>query len=760
MNWKNVKVIFLREVRDQLRDRRTLFMIAVLPVVLYPLLGMSMVQVTQFVREQTTRILVVGASRLPETPALFEDGHIAERWFKVPDNFQDSSLDATERRNAVRPANSHVLEVEFLPDDQISGDHREQIAGWREAIEEGTYDAVLYVPEQFAQRVVELQNAMSRARPVDVESIAIVRIPPPEIYYSTATEKSQVTQDRLERVLVRWGVEIGRENLSAGHLPDNAAMPFMPKDSDLADKGHRDAALWSKILPFLLLIWALTGAFYPAVDLCAGEKERGTLETLLSSPAERIEIVWGKLLTVMLFSMVTAMLNLFSMGMTGTALLSQLPRFGPPPPLAPLWLAIALVPVSALFSALCMALASFARSSKEGQYYLMPLVLVTLPLVVLPMSPGVELNLGNSLIPVTGVVLLLRAMLEGNYAQALTYGPPVLMATLACCLLAIRWAVDQFNSESVLFRESERLDLRLWLRQLLRDREDTPTVAGAIFCGVLILMVHFFMSFAAPEVHSFGDLARIALVTQLVVVATPALLMTIMLARNARQTLLLRWPGATAIPAAILLAVAAFPAVGWFNLVVQRLYPINSQLKEALSGLFQEPPEFWKMLIVIAIVPAICEELAFRGFILSGLRHMGHKWRAIIVASLFFAITHSIFQQSIGAFVLGLIIGYVAVQTGSILPGMLFHMTHNSLVVASMFLTAEALERYPLLSHIIRKSPDGEGYLCNGPTVAITGLIAIGLLVWFRRLPYPKSAEEQLEDAIKHHAGHAPYAGS
>jgi sodium transport system permease protein len=183
-------------------------------------------------------------------------------------------------------------------------------------------------------------------------------------------------------------------------------------------------------------------------------------------------------------------------------------------------------------------------------------------------------------------------------------------------------------------------------------------------------------------------------------------------------------------------------------------------LKEALSGLFQEPPEFWKMLIVIAIVPAICEELAFRGFILSGLRHMGHKWRAIIVASLFFAITHSIFQQSIGAFVLGLIIGYVAVQTGSILPGMLFHMTHNSLVVASMFLTAEALERYPLLSHIIRKSPDGEGYLCNGPTVAITGLIAIGLLVWFRRLPYPKSAEEQLEDAIKHHAGHAPYAGS
>ena len=179
----------------------------------------------------------------------------------------------------------------------------------------------------------------------------MVRVPSPEIFFSTATEKSQVTQLRLDRILARWGEAIGRENLTVGRVPDNVATPFSLNDRDLADRGHRDAALWSKILPFLLLIWALTGAFYPAVDVCAGEKERGTLETLLSSPAERIEIVWGKLLTVMVFSMATAVLNLISMGITGTALLSQLPRFGPPPPLAPLWLLIALVPVAALFSA-------------------------------------------------------------------------------------------------------------------------------------------------------------------------------------------------------------------------------------------------------------------------------------------------------------------------------------------------------------------------------------------------------------------------
>src|SRR6185436_6680448 len=99
------------------------------------------------------------------------------------------------------------------------------------------------------------------------------------------------------------------------------------------------AALWSKILPFVLLIWALTGAFYPAVDLCAGEKERGTLETLLCSPALRTEIVWGKLLTVMTFSMATSLLNLASMGFTGMLIARQLmsaagetpSQFGAPP---------------------------------------------------------------------------------------------------------------------------------------------------------------------------------------------------------------------------------------------------------------------------------------------------------------------------------------------------------------------------------------------------------------------------------------------
>ena len=108
--------------------------------------------------------------------------------------------------------------------------------------------------------------------------------------------------------------------------------------------------------------------------------------------------------------------------------------------------------------------------------------------------------------------------------QALLYTPPVAGVTLVCCLLAIRWAIDQFNKESVLFRESERLDLRLWVTRLVRDRGATPTVGAAICCFVLILLIQFFHQFGTPQPRFdvFGDLAARIVVSLVVVIALPA----------------------------------------------------------------------------------------------------------------------------------------------------------------------------------------------------------------------------------------------
>lgn len=739
LSWSNVWLILQREVRDQARDRRTLFMIFVLPILLYPLLGTSLMQVAQFIREQPTRILLLGAEQLPALPPLVVDGQFDERLFSDASRARLIQLDSA----AVWPQFREMGDL---------------AAAAREGIREGAFEAVVHFPPDFAQRLAGFQELLKQRnrQPEDEAAREALEVPGPEVYFNTAKEKSQLAFLRVSQVLERWREEIGRHNLAESNLPESAARPFEVAEHDTSDQHLREAALWAKVLPFLLVIWALTGAFYPAIDLCAGEKERGTLETLLSSPAERTEIVWGKLLTIMLFSMATAVLNLLSMGLTGTLVLRHLPQFGPPPVLAALWLTIALVPMAALFSALCLALAALARSTKEGQYYLMPLVLVTMPLVVLPMAPGVEQSLGNSLIPVTGVVLLLRSFVEGNYWQALPYIPVVAAVTLACCGLAMRWAVDQFSSEAVLFREGERLDLAAWVRHLMRDREDTPGVAAAVFCGLLILLVRFFMSLAMREPESFVDLVVLGVVTQLVVIATPALLMTVMLTRSPAQTLLLRAPRWWTAPAAVVLAVALHPLVQLLNSVVQSLYPINEEMARLLSHLVADAPNVWSLVLLLAVVPALCEEVAFRGFILSGFRHLGHKWQAIVLSSLFFGAAHAILQQSIVAFLLGLVIGYVAVQTGSLLPAVLFHLTHNALTVTAAW-TWDAVQRAWPGGAVLLQHPQA-GIVERLPAVFLGGLVAAVIVYRLHGLSYQRTAEESLQEAIQRQRGAKPAA--
>jgi len=752
MNWSNVRLIFSREVRDQLRDRRTLFMIAVLPILLYPLLGMSLMQVTHFLEEKPTQILIAGASDViddPDLPRLVDD--------ELKNRF--NYLLFTE------PATVRLLHLHFLTegpeeDGAAPPDLRAEAA---RAVLVGEYSAAIYFPPDFADQMEKCRQAnlsrleefrADKANGESVEAEPPLDVPEPEIIFSSANEKSQIAFARLSDVLENWKEEILKEQLVAVGLPRSTAKPFDVETSDVAEgTGLRGAALWSKVLPVLLLLWAMTGAFYPAVDLCAGEKERGTLETLLSSPAERTEIVFGKLLTVMLFSMATAVLNLISMGITGWLLLARYPAIGPPPAMAVVWVAIALVPVAALFSASCLALAAFARSTKEGQYYLMPVLLITMPLVIMPMAPGVELNLGNSLIPVSGVVLLLRSMLEGNILRDWPFILPVAGVTLGCCFLAVRWAVEQFNSESVLFRESERFHLGLWLRSLFSERRPTPTVAAAISCGLLILVLRFFISFAVPTPDGFRDLAVLAVVTQLAMIAAPALLMTVMLTTSPRQTLLLRRPaGSTwlALPSAALLAVVLLPLVHALRAVVMHLYPISDEMQEAMAAMFTGSPGFWQLVLLIAVLPAICEELAFRGFILSGFRHLGHKWRAIVYSAVFFGLAHAILQQQIMACLVGLVIGFLAVQSGSILPGVIFHLIHNTLQLAvaqvSDKVTPELIDRWPLLGWFV--SPAEEGTTFLWPAVVLSALAASALLLWFQRLPYTRSSEEERSDAL------------
>src|SRR3954463_15505968 len=139
MNWSNVKLILQREVRDQLRDRRTLFMIAVLPILLYPLLGMSFFQIAQFLQQQPTRVLISGFPALDDLPSLVQDDHFAPQWF-------------------ADPKQTRLFDLQFAPPDDAAQkqeplDQNSVADRSREAVQLGQYEAVVVFPADFAQQL-------------------------------------------------------------------------------------------------------------------------------------------------------------------------------------------------------------------------------------------------------------------------------------------------------------------------------------------------------------------------------------------------------------------------------------------------------------------------------------------------------------------------------------------------------------------------------------------------------------------------------
>ena len=494
-----------------------------------------------------------------------------------------------------------------------------------------------------------------------------------------------------------------------------------------------------------MFVWALTGAFYPAIDLCAGEKERGTLETLLASPARRSEIVSGKLLTVISFSLFTAVLNLIGMSVTASMVLGQLEGLAPgggmslslPPFSAMLWILVALVPMAALFSALSLACAAYARSTKQGQYYFMPLFLGAMPLMLMPMSPGVELNLGNSFVPVMGLVLLLRTLIEGQTALALAHLLPAVFTTAICCWLATRWAVSQFNQESVLFRETERFSLRGWLASTFRKTEPTPTATAAMICvaGVFLMQFAFrqAVTFWPPEVASFGYFSMTHVLNQALCIAGPALLVAVLLCKDLRASLMLRRSVAPyTILLAVALAVVLNPAGQLLAVGIERAYPLSEEMAqeiEGLSAMLDGSPSILVTLLLLAALPALCEEIAFRGVVLQGLRKSLGDAGAVVISSALFGAAHLLLQQSLAAAIVGAVIGMLAIRSGSLWCCMAFHATYNSLSLLTDKLQGPLSEKLAAfgLDRIVFQEIE-PGLVCYSPAIAILGA-AVGLVI-------------------------------
>lgn len=729
MSWRNVKLIFLREVRDQLRDRRTLFMIAVLPLLLYPSLGIGMMQMTLMFAEQPRTVVILGADNLPSKPQLLDGDHIAEGYFRTASSAKklkivtDLPLEqetgekksgaagsggdkkwSAERKALIEQSQA----IRQLAEKKRETTNKAELAELNREIgrlmSSSRLRVLVIIPDGFAKNIEKANRKfsarMAAGKPLaspdsDAEPDDYRR---PEIIWNKADEKSQIAYARVKEALDNWEQAIFHERLAAANLPTDFSAPVGAVTVDVAEASELSANLWSKLFPALLVIMAVTGAFYPAVDLAAGEKERGTMETLLICPASRLEIVLGKFFTVMLFSMSTALLNLLSMGMTGKYMvsimsggsgsLSQLSNLSLPTFSALCWVLVLLVPVAGLFSALSLSLATFARSSKEGQYYLTPLLIVTMGLTVFCLSPAIEISPFYSVMPVVGPTLLLKGLLS-SAGTTWWYAIPVLITSIGYSFLALWWAIEQFSREDVLFRESERFDLRLWFQHLLRDKGPIPSFTEAGFLFITIMLLQFGTMkwlqdiIVQSTVAERGEtMMRLLVVQQIAIIGLPAIIMAIFLTSNIWKTLRLRLPNWRYLLAGAVLPFVLHPLSLELAAVMQPFFPQLPPSVVAQFGMMgsSEVP-LWAVLLVFALAPAVCEELAFRGFILSGFGESRRTGLAIVLSSLAFGAMHMIPQQVFNAALLGLVLGLLAVRSKSLLPGVLFHFLYNGLAV-------------------------------------------------------------------------------
>jgi sodium transport system permease protein len=644
MRSRTLRLIASKELLDTLRDRRTLFVALVLPLLLYPALLLGLTQIIGATQRnlglEHQKIVLVG-----EGAPLLGDYLRAERLEPVAAESEEAGL-------ATRIADDLAEFEEGEAPEGARGRLRETLARKRIA-------GVLVFREGFAGLL--RQDKQARAA----------------LLFDPTDEASKTARDKIRAALGKFE-ESRREDLVRRFPADEervrfAEQPVARAEVEVASSSQKGAYSFAPLLGMLLVMMALTGAFYPAVDLAAGEKERGTLETLLVAPVTRTEIVLGKFAAVWVIAVATALLNLVVMGLTFSKLAGMVGggriAFSLPPGAAMTVCAI-LVPTAALFGAVALALSSLATSYKEGQHYMSPLFLVATPLAMVGLLPNVEISTGLAAVPIANVVLLVKAMLLGSEATG-----PAVVAFAAMALyaaLALRAAVLIFRREGVLFRSGAGRGFDP--KSLLAARQGLPREGQAVLLFFVVLAAMFYLS---SRVDTTAQAVGAFLKAQLLAVLLPTAVFARALRLNVRETFALRLPRALHVPLVLLAAVSTLLLVVAFQTWV--MPKADPRGFEQIVSLVQKLPR-WQLLVLFAVLPPICEEILCRGFLLSAFRTRMGDTRAVLLTALLFGVLHLDWMRFPATAMAGVVLGFVRVRTGSLLMPILFHMTYNGIL--------------------------------------------------------------------------------
>ncbi len=651
-----VRTILFKELRETLRDRRTLLMTVGLPVLLYPLVILAFTRIAESgedaIAADKSVVAVWGEVPAPVQAALDASTDLTlQPWGEAPDDVRAGLLAGRmPRLEADGPNSPARLRRGREPGPREVEPENPVLAAARAAVGGRKVQAVIVAWP-------DTQTAFERGDAV-----------PLTLYYDSVRRDSAVAHERVTAALDEARDRIVDERERARGLPEGFADGLTVQTRNTSSAERRSGQLLGSILPYILLTLSVLGGMYAAIDLTAGEKERGTMQTLLCAPITAAEIVLAKFLTVWLLSLLSLVANLVSLSLTVSRLLpADLPGIGA----TNLVLALAvLLPVTLTSSALFLACASFARDFRDGQTMLTPVYMaVALPAGVVAL-PTIELNAWTAFVPIVNVTLLVKALFLREAGAELVF-----LTLLSACIyaaVAIAGAVHVFHRETVLV--GEKTSLRTVFERG-GATGGTPDVGFALTAFAALLVVQFYGGLSLRGL----SIPWLLVTLQYGGFLLPTLGLIALFGFDWRSTLALRRPPLAALLVALALGASAWLFAGG---VVARLLPPPESLTRAMERFLQlgdQPMPLWVVWLVLGVTPAICEELFFRGLVFSGLRRLG-AWPAVLLSALLFGLAHASIYRLLPTFILGVLLGVLRWRSGSVVPGMVMHAVNNGLI--------------------------------------------------------------------------------
>lgn len=648
MNTKITWTLMKKEILDVFRDKKTVVMMLVVPLILYPLIFIGAMQVVAFI---------------------------------------SSNMDEQNYRIAVEADDEGTFVHKLMEKSEEHADAEEGGAAYTLTV----YD--VYSMDSVHDYMAELGEETVDAYVVGKMQDGKMQY---DVYYLSSVTNSAYAMNIVTDVFDEFREELTEEKIREAGLDVHEILePVAYQTNDTSSNEQSLGSIMGSILPFMLIVSLLMGTMYPAIDTTAGERERGTLETILTLPVTNRQLIVSKFLTVASIGILSALLNIVSMGgiafyvyqlmdLSSDTQAFDMGRFIP----AILVGILAIFAFSLFISAVTMCVTSFAKSYKEANNYITPLMLVVMIVGYIGFIPNLELSQTMAMIPVANICLLIKNILV--FKIDYTAIAVVLISNVAYAVIAILVLSRIYDSEAILFGDAKG-GIQIFEKRSNLKKGGVPAMSDvALVIAVTIVLMLYVGSILQIKfglAGLFGTQMILLLVPLAVVLYTKK---DIFLTYGFAKTGVRSYLGA-AFMGVGLIVINLLLSTGLVHLFPNSTDNVTTAFDSMLSG------SVWSSLLVIAVTPAVCEEMLFRGVIFHSMKAKYRINTAMIAVAVLFGLYHMSLVKFIPTGFLGLMLCYVVYKTDSIYPAMLIHFINNAISVLIMHYPEQIGNALPVL---------------------------------------------------------------